>query len=63
MVILWGVRVFWKLTHGPKREDNRSYMRIKPLINLRVAPALTCTVSVASYMMINEIMKPTLTRI
>ena len=28
MAILWVVRVFWKLTRGPKREDYRSYMRI-----------------------------------
>ena len=32
MGILWVVRVFWKLTHGPKREDSN-----KPHINLSIA--------------------------
>ena len=28
MFFKWVGRVFWKITHGPKREDYRSYVRI-----------------------------------
>ena len=28
IIFKWVGRVFWKITHGPKREDYRSYVRI-----------------------------------
>ena len=60
MVILWVVRVFWKLTHRPKKEEYCSYMQINHTFTCVLHRHGHALCALRDIMMINEIMKPTL---